>query len=76
VAGRSGHALWGTAIGPKRRWFAWYPVQTFDGEWLWLRPVHRQRLQTKLCLPGGIGHWWEYSRLSDAAEQSEAVQAK
>jgi hypothetical protein len=57
--------LFGSAIGPWRQWFAWRPVQTFDDIWVWLRPVRRRRYQSKLDLPGSVGHWWLYALPED-----------
>ena len=58
--------VFGDWIGPPRQWWAWYPVRTFDGMLVWLRPVIRRRAQTKLTLPGPTLHWWEYFLPGDA----------
>jgi hypothetical protein len=54
--------LFGDPIGPWRPWFAWFPVRTFDDEWVWLRRILRKRYQKKVHLPGALTHWWEYAR--------------
>ena len=28
------------------RWFAWYPVRLWYGDWVWLEPVYRTRIFT------------------------------
>ena len=56
----------GFPIGPWRRWFAWWPVQTFDGVWRWLKPVVRRRIQKHDHLPyGGTEEWWQYALPGD-----------
>lgn len=35
------------SYGPEFRWFAWYPVNTQDRGWRWLRMVWTRRV------------WWE-----------------
>lgn len=52
-------------VGPVRRWFAWKPVQTFDGCWVWLRVVARWRVQKHDHLPGTTDQWWVYAYPQD-----------
>lgn len=47
-------------IGPWHDWFAWFPVRTYDGKWVWLRTVRRCRAQTHAYLSGPIQQWWVY----------------
>ncbi|MBC7149038.1 MAG: hypothetical protein H5U22_06630 [Rhizobium sp.] len=28
------------------KWFAWFPVQVYNGEWRWLTTVNRDRIVT------------------------------
>lgn len=56
----SGEPLWGDAIGPYHRWFAWRPVETWNCGWRWLRFVYRRRCQTKPYLDGPMLQWWQY----------------
>lgn len=52
-------------VGPPRRWFAWRPVKTFDGCWVWLRFIVRFRMQKKEYLPGSDYPWWAYAYPED-----------
>lgn len=52
-------------IAPPRRWFAWFPVKTYDGEWAWLRRVLRRRRQTLPFLDGPCITSWTYMREGD-----------
>lgn len=52
-------------IGPARKWFAWFPVQTFDGVWVWMKPVARIRHQSKPHLHGPDMQWWVYALPED-----------
>ncbi len=60
----------GAPIGPWRPWFAWRPVETFDGVCTWLRPVMRRRIQKHDYLTGGepLAQWWQYAFPGDVAE--------
>lgn len=53
--------MFGDIIGPWHRWFAWRPVETFDGRKVWMRRVNRRRVQTKIWLPGSLDQWWQYA---------------
>ncbi|KAB2808330.1 hypothetical protein F9L07_22710 [Pimelobacter simplex] len=60
--------LFGTPIAQPFRWFAWHPVHTGDRGWRWLRPVWRQRYQTKVHLPGPIHQWWHHDVERDGGD--------
>ena len=57
-------------VGPWHRWFAWRPVNTITHGWVWLRTIERQRVQTKLNLPGPIDQRWDYRPLTTREEQT------
>ncbi|AWN47165.1 hypothetical protein DK419_13260 [Methylobacterium terrae] len=71
ASSRSGPPLpmFGSPIGPWRLWFAWRPVQSFDGAWMWLRRVDRRRIQKHDYLTGGepLEQWWQYAPFDDIA---------
>lgn len=54
--------LFGDPVGPWHRWFAWCPVDTFDGGYRWLSVVWRRRIEKHHYLPGGVDRWWQYRR--------------
>lgn len=62
---RDPRPAFGDPVGPWRSWFAWKPVRTFDGVWMWLRRVKRRRIQKHDYLPGGPDFWWQYAMLGD-----------
>jgi hypothetical protein len=33
----------GFEMGEMRLWFAWYPVRTYCGPWVWLETVYKRR---------------------------------
>lgn len=45
------------------RWFAWYPVRTWDMRWRWLCWVERRALIKKAHLPGACGNPWHQHRV-------------
>lgn len=45
------------------RWFAWYPVRTWDYRWRWLCWVERRALIKKAHLPGPLGDPWHQHRV-------------
>ena len=53
----------GSFVGPWRPWFAWLPVQSWDGRWIWLRAVLRRRVLKNASLSdlGGADQWWLYA---------------
>jgi hypothetical protein len=51
----------GFPVAPWHLWFAWRPVRTFDGRWVWLRTVRRRLIQKHDYLPqGGPDSWWQF----------------
>lgn len=54
---------WGLMIGvPMGQWmlvWAWRPVRTTDGGWIWLTNYWRRRVCTKSSLPGPTFCWWQ-----------------
>lgn len=50
---------------PFHRWFAWRPVRTWDGKFVWLRSTWRRLIQKYDHLDGGLDFWWQYA---DACE--------
>ena len=42
------------------RWFAWYPVKTWDHRWRWLCTVERRLLQTKEHLTPPTFTWFQH----------------
>ena len=50
--------MFGAAVGPWFRWFAWRPTHTTDRGWRWMRPVWRRRYQTKPHLDGPVMLWF------------------
>ncbi len=54
--------LFGHAVGPWHRAFAFVPHYTFDGGWVWLRFVWRRRIQKNTWLDGGADEWWQFRR--------------
>lgn len=51
----------GNVISDWHRWFTWFPVQTFDGRWRFLRSCRRRRVQLKPHLDRGLSQWWQYA---------------
>jgi len=49
-------------VSPWHYWFAWRPVFTWDGRFVWLRTVLRRKMQKKLHLNGPDQQWFEYHR--------------
>lgn len=41
-------------------WFAWHPVKTKDGRWVWLRNVHRYLRGNASRCSETHRTWWEY----------------
>ena len=52
----------GDPIGNWHKWFAWYPIQTFDGRTSWLRTIERRRIQLKSSITHMTSWWWQYRR--------------
>jgi hypothetical protein len=59
--------MFANPIGPWRRHFALIPRQTFDGMWVWMRPMVRRRVQLHQHLPGPGAQWWQYALPGDVA---------
>lgn len=57
------------ALTHYRRWFAWYPIRTWDLRWRWLCWVERRTLGKKPDLPGPIGTPWFQHRVVEATPQ-------
>lgn len=51
--------MFGTPIGPWHDWFAWFPIQTYDQRFAWLRRVRRRCVQKHQYLTGA-DRWWQY----------------
>ncbi len=47
------------STGQWQRSFAWWPVRTFDGVWLWLRPIAWRQI-----IAGRAYHWRQYARIT------------
>lgn len=52
--------MFGSPIGPWHDWFAWFPIQTYDQRFAWLRRVRRRCVQKHQHLTGGADFWWQY----------------
>lgn len=52
--------MFGWPVAGWHRYFAWKPVQTFDGRLMWLRFIHRRLIQRHDYLDGGPDNWWQY----------------
>lgn len=50
----------GIPVAPWHRVFAWWPIDTYDQGWKWLRFVERRRIQKHWYLDGGAARWWQY----------------
>lgn len=55
--------MFGNPVAPWHRKFAWWPVDTFDQGWKWLRFIERRRIQKHWHLDGGDSQWWQYRAL-------------
>jgi len=49
-------------------WFAWYPVNTLSGRWVWLKKVKRSRVDNGL--KGSEGHraWWIFQNIPNGKD--------
>jgi len=56
-----GEPQFGRLVGEWHRWFAWYPVKTFDQRSVWFRFVWRRSVYKHQYLEGGPDWWWWYS---------------
>ena len=48
-------------LEPYERWFAWWPVVTWNRRFVWLRPVWRAICVKKPYLDGGGGPFFIYA---------------
>lgn len=53
----------GTPIGPVFKWFAWYPVRTWWGKWVWMETVMVSRIIKEAHLDGADWVFWSYERI-------------
>lgn len=53
--------LFGRPGGRPFTWFAWYPVRTQDGKWVWWKHVGCIRIIKKPWLDGPDWSFWSYS---------------
>jgi len=42
------------------KWFAWFPVRTWDNRLIWLKQVERRMLAKHSHLSGPSSEWFEY----------------
>lgn len=54
-------------VGPPHTVFAWFPVRTYYGRWVWMRRIVRQRIQKKAWLDGPDWAFWAYALPEDKA---------
>lgn len=48
------------------KWFAWYPVKTVDGFWVWFEYVYRELgWVVPSAYPDEAITKWEYSKIED-----------
>lgn len=52
--------MFGEPIGEWYRYFAWYPVKTWDRGWRWFYIVWKRKCQTHNYLPGPITWFYQY----------------
>jgi hypothetical protein len=66
--------MFGDPVGPWRTWFAWYPVQSYDGIWMWFQTVACRRIQKHEYLTGGepLAQWWQYAPFRDVQDACRA----
>lgn len=52
--------LYADPVSPWYPWFAWKPVQCWDGRRAWLRMIFRRRCQNKTYINGlnTLPNWW------------------
>lgn len=53
----------GDPIGPWHRWFAWFPIKTYDRRRVFLHYVERRCIQRHAYLSGGPDFWFQYRRI-------------
>lgn len=55
--------MFGYPVAGWHRMFAWWPVDTYDQGFKWLRTVERRRIHKHASLEGGSSRWWQYRSL-------------
>lgn len=53
--------MFGDFIGSWHTWFAWYPIMTYDGRFVWLKYVWRRGVYRHQYLSGGSDFWFWYA---------------
>jgi hypothetical protein len=56
----------GRQVSPWHRKFAWFPTETCDHGWKWLRFIWRRRLQGYDHFFESNRRWWQYCALPPA----------
>ena len=65
--------MFGEPIAPWHYWFAWHPIRTWDGRWVWLRKVQRRLIQRHQYIDHeGDDQWWQYHRESSYVPNTPA----
>ncbi len=56
--------MFGDPIGDWKWWFAWFPVELFDGGYIWFKTVQRRRIQLHSYLNAHTDwFWWQYREI-------------
>lgn len=53
--------MFGRPVTPWVKKFIWWPIDTVDQGYVWLRFVKRRRIQKHTHLDGGTDQWWQYA---------------
>ena len=60
-----GRPIWPTYqfgfYGPAHKWFAWFPVKTWDNRWVWGETINRRRVFKKTHIDGPDWQFWAYT---------------
>ncbi len=54
--------LFGRPVAQFHKWFAWKPIRTYDGRWIWLQTIRRRLIQKHQHLYGGADFWFQYAK--------------
>lgn len=54
------YPMFGDFIGEWHKWFAWWPVYTYDNRRVWLRCVWRRCVMNKYIIDPVQRKWWWY----------------